>query len=90
MNNPCTIAVKSKSVFTCLILLLVNSANTEAKIEVAINKIEENDFVINSIKICGTNNIKNAVEIFVNDGDKYENGAIVKSLYVFFIIEYPL
>ena len=46
--------------------------------------------MINSIKICGTNNIKNAVETFVNDGDKYENGAIVKSLYVFFIIEYPL
>ena len=80
MNNPCTIAVKSKSVFTCLILLLVNSAKTEAIIETIIKIIEEKDFVKNNSKIWGTNKISIVVEILVIEGVKNENGAIVKSL----------
>ena len=80
IKRPCTIAVKSNNVLTRLILLLINSAKTEAKIDVVIKNKAENAFVISNITICGTNKIKKAVEIFVSEGDKYEKGAIVKSL----------
>ena len=80
INKPWTTAVKSKIVFVCLILLLVNSAQTDAKIEIAIKITDEKALLISSNKICGINKHNIVIEIVVKDGVKKENGAIVKSL----------
>ena len=63
-----------------VILLLVNSAQTDAKIEIAIKITDEKALLISSNKICGINKHNIVIEIVVKDGVKKENGAIVKSL----------